>query len=108
MNLEKILVFEEYGGDMDEVFDALLDDASEQISERVTDKLVEMQGSWKDILAYCDKMDITPNYAEDKFYDLKSELLEHEIDRARHDCSYYPENACYYDKKIEQARKDLG
>lgn len=107
MNLKEIEIFEEYGGDMDEVFDALLDDASEQISEKVTDKLLSLD-SWEEILEYCEKIGVEPSYAEDKFCDLKSELLEHEIESIKHDCSYYPENACYYDNKMKQAYKDLG
>ena len=107
MDLKQIKVFEEYGGDMDEVFDALLDDASEQISRKVADKLLSLD-SWEEILEYCEEIGVEPSYAEDRFHDLKSELLEQEIESIKHDCSYYPENACYYDNKIKQAYKDLG
>lgn len=106
MNLKEIRIFEEYGGNMDEVFDALLDDASEQISEKITDKLLSLE-SWEEILEYCKKIEVEPNYAEDKFCDLRNELLNRKIESIKHDCSYYPEDACYYNNKIEQAYRDL-
>lgn len=104
MDLKEILAFEEYGGDMAYVYEALKKD----IVKQVFDKL-DSNKSWKDKLAYLEDIDINLNasYTEKKFDELRKELLEEVIEIMEHDCSYYPENAAYYDRRIEQAREAL-
>ena len=104
MDLNEILAFEEYGGDMAYTYEALEKD----IIEQVFDKLDSYE-SWKDKLAYLKDIgiDLDASYAEDKFDELREELLEEIIGDMQHDCSYYPENAAYYDRRIEQAREAL-
>lgn len=104
MDLKEILIFEEYGGDMAYTYEALEKDIVEQIFDKL-----ESYESWKDKLAYLGDIgiDLDASYTEEKFDELREELLEEEIENMQHGCSYYPENAAYYDKRIEQARKDL-
>ena len=105
MDLKEILVFEEYGGDMAYIYEALKED----VVETVFDKLA-CQKSWKDKLSYLESIGVEldgGSYADDKFNELKEELLDDIIENMQHDCSYYPENAAYYDRQIEKAREDL-
>lgn len=104
MNLQEILSFEEYGGDMAYIYEALEKDIVEQIFDKL-----DSNNSWKDKLAYLEDIGIKldASYAEDKFDELREELLEEIIGDMQHDCSYYPENAAYYDRRIEQAREAL-
>ena len=101
MDLKEILIFEEYGGDMAYIYEALEKDIVEQVFDKLNDC-----NSWKDKLAYLEDIgiELEPSYAEDKFDELRAELLEEIIRDMQHDCSYYPENAAYYDRRIEQAR----
>lgn len=106
VELKEILVFEEYGGDMNYVLDALYNDVYEQLFEKTWDEIQNME-SWKDILELLKKFNINPNNAENKFIELKKQLLNEIIKSAIHDCSYYPEHQAFYDAKIEQAINDL-
>lgn len=105
MNLREILIFEEYGGDMAYIYEALAKDIVEQVFDKLS-----FQDSWKDKLAYLTDIgiDLDGSYAEEKFDELREELLEEFIKTMQHDCSYYPENSAYYDKRIRQAEEDLG
>ena len=104
MNLGEILIFEEYGEDMTYLYEALKKD----IIEQVFDKFASYK-LWKDKLAYLGDIGINldASHTEEKFDELREELLREEIENMQHGCSYYPENAAYYDKRIEQAHKDL-
>lgn len=104
MNLQEILTFEEYGGDMAYTYEALEKDIVEQIFDKLTS-----YASWKDKLAYLGDIgiDLDGSCTEDKFDELREKLLEEVIEEIQHACSYYPENSAYYDKRIEEARNNL-